>query len=523
MSWVRGYKIPFKTAPRQAKPILNRGLSETERTHIVKLIVQLIAKGVIVECRSEKDQFLSNIFIVPKPDKSFRLILNLKHLNEFVETEHFKLEDYRTAMKLLEQDCYMSTIDLRDAYYLLPIDESHRKFLRFEFHGKYYQFTCLPFGLSSAPMVFTKLLKPVVGWLRQLGLCSVLYLDDFLLLGNTSLECASNFNKTHNLLENLGFIINYEKSQVAPVKRCRFLGFILDSSSMTLELPGEKRKAVKKLIQRFRNLSQCRIREFAQFIGTIIACCPAIKYSWVYTKEFERQKFLALTRNNDNYEAIMTLRTNVVDFTWWDTHIMSGIRSISNLEFVMEIYSDASLTGWGAVCKPRRCNGFWNSAEQQHHINFLELKAAYFGLKCLAKDLRNCSILLRIDNTTAISYINRMGGIQFENLNEITKQIWQWCESRDIWIFASYVSSRENVEADTESRRLEPETEYELSKTAFREIVRSLGSPDIDLFASRSNYKCNRYISWKQDPGSEAVDAFTLSWKEFFFLRLSSV
>ena len=148
-----------------------------------------------------------------------------------------------------------------------------------------------------------------------------------------------------------------------------------------------------------------------------------MKYSWVYTKEFERQKFLALTNNNDNYEAIMTLKANVVDFSWWEAHIMSGIKTISNLEFAMEIYSDASLTGWGAVCKPQKCNGFWDSVEQQQHINFLELKAAYFGLRCLAKDLRNCSILLRTDNTTAISYINRMGGTQFENLNKITKEI----------------------------------------------------------------------------------------------------
>lgn len=145
------------------------------------------------------------------------------------------------------------------------------------------------------------------------------------------------------------------------------------------------------------------------------------------------------------------------------------------------------------------------------------MKAAFFGLQCFAKDAKNINILLRIDNTTAIAYINRIGSIQFEDLNSLTQQIWQWCDNREIWIFASYIKSKDNFEADSESRKLEPETEYELSNSVFREIVEAFGVPDIDLFASRSNHKCPRYVSWKKDPGSEAIDAFTISWKEFYF------
>lgn len=123
-------------------------------------------------------------------------------------------------------------------------------------------------------------------------------------------------------------------------------------------------------------------------------------------------------------------------------------------------------------------------------------------------------MLLRVYNTTAIAYINKMGGIQFQVLNKLAKEIWTWCEERNIWIFASYISSRDNFEADFESRRLEPETEYALSSSAFREIEDSFGRPAIDLFATRTNAKCVRYVSWSRDPGSIAVDAFTLDWNE---------
>ena len=139
------------------------------------------------------------------------------------------------------------------------------------------------------------------------------------------------------------------------------------------------------------------------------------------------------------------------------------------------------------------------------------------GLKCFASHLRDCNILLRIDNTTAITYINRMGGIRFQKLNDLARDLWTWCEKRNIFVFASYISSKENVEADLESRRLEPETEYELSDSIFSEISHELGEPKIDLFASRINKKCKKYISWLPDPDSVAVDSFTIFWKKLRF------
>lgn len=183
----------------------------------------------------------------------------------------------------------------------------------------------------------------------------------------------------------------------------------------------------------------------------------------------------------------------------------------------MVIFLDASLTGWGISCNDNRTHGYWSESEKIHHINYLELLAAFFGLKCFAKDLKECNILLRIDNTTAISYINRMGGVRFKKLSDLVRKIWEWCEERELFIFASYIASKDNVEADIESRRLHKDTEFELSNVAFQKIVKKFGYPDIDLFASRINAKCKDYVSWTRDPGSIAVDAFTINWNKFFF------
>lgn len=86
-----------------------------------------------------------------------------------------------------------------------------------------------------------------------------------------------------------------------------------------------------------------------------------------------------------------------------------------------------------------------------------------------------------------------------------------------IWLFATYIRSEDNKVADQESRALPTETEWELNQSSFEEIIRSCGRPDIDLFASNINKKCNIYISWLPDPNSLTIDAFSVCWKNYNF------
>jgi len=131
----------------------------------------------------------------------------------------------------------MATLDLEDAYLLVPISEEHRKFLRFQWWDATYEFTTSPFSLSTALYIFTKVLRPVVTYLRNMGYQSVIYLDDFLLLGFSKNECRSNTRVTINLLQTLGFVINHAKSHLEPSTRRKYLGFIFDCNKQTIAIP----------------------------------------------------------------------------------------------------------------------------------------------------------------------------------------------------------------------------------------------------------------------------------------------
>lgn len=200
----------------------------------------MLSIGAIEFCSPCKNQFISPYFLINKANGGKRLIFNLKKLNEFIVVPHFKLEDIRTVIKLISPGAFMAKIDLQDAYFLIPVRHQDRKFLRFSFQGKLFQYTCLPFGLSTSPHAFTKLMRPVVQHLRLKGLISAIYLDDILYIAPTFEECQINALETVRLLSSLGFVVNREKSCLTPLVRCEYLGFIVDSQKFCLELLQKK-------------------------------------------------------------------------------------------------------------------------------------------------------------------------------------------------------------------------------------------------------------------------------------------
>ena len=236
MDTVQGYRIPFVQEPPPTC-LPQFALSQEQNQAITQEIESLLKKGAIRDAQSlEKVGFVNNVFLVPKSEGKWRLILNLKALNQFIIYEHFKMEDIRCVKDLLNRGDYMCKLDLKDAYLSIPIHQSFRKFLKFTWHGRTYEYTALPFGLSAALRVFTKLLKPILGSLRETGIRLIAYLDDFLLIGKTKNQAEESFQKTKTLMESLGFVINEDESQSEATQKIEFLGFSIDSMDMIFRL-----------------------------------------------------------------------------------------------------------------------------------------------------------------------------------------------------------------------------------------------------------------------------------------------
>ena len=125
---------------------------------------------------------------------------------------------------LVKQRDWMVKVDLKDAHFLIPVHQAHQKLLRFQWKGQTYQFHCLPFGLSCAPKVFTKVMKPVVEFLRERDMRLIIYLDDILMLGEDPASLNTQLCSLQELFQALGLVINREKSQLRHTQEITFLG-----------------------------------------------------------------------------------------------------------------------------------------------------------------------------------------------------------------------------------------------------------------------------------------------------------
>ena len=148
--------------PPQHMPNRKFALSKKELAEGYAEILSLQEKGVIERTTHEPIEFVSNIFTKTKKDGGCRVIIDLTHLNTFVKYTHFKMDTFETAKSLISEGCFMACIDLKDAYYSVSIQKHHRKFLKFTWMDQLWQYKALPNGLTTAPRLFTKLLKPVL-------------------------------------------------------------------------------------------------------------------------------------------------------------------------------------------------------------------------------------------------------------------------------------------------------------------------------------------------------------------------
>ena len=175
-------------------------------------IQKLFAKDVITKCEHETGEYISPIFIRQKPVGSSRLILNLKNLNEDMPYIHFKMKTLQSMLSLSTPGCYLASVDLKDAYYSVPIHPDHDKFLKFIWKNQFYKFLVLPNGLCCGPRKFTKLMKPPIATLRLDGHIIAIYIDDLINVGLTFDECVENVITSIKLFNSLEF--NYPSRQI---------------------------------------------------------------------------------------------------------------------------------------------------------------------------------------------------------------------------------------------------------------------------------------------------------------------
>jgi hypothetical protein len=239
-------------------------------------IQKCVDKGILEPTEHEQGEFISNVFLRPKKTQGeFRMIFNLTQLNEFVEYHHFKMKTLETALKLVTPGALMASLDFKDAYYTLPVQDTHQKFLKFTFEGQTYKFVAVPMGLSSASRYFTKIMKIPLSVLREKhGISITGYIDDTLIVETTKTRCTHGIEIAAQLFQELGFMISRDKSVIEPTQQIEYLGFIIDSINMKVIPTSEKIHKLAKATRGLIKKDATTIRHISQVEGGLLATHP---------------------------------------------------------------------------------------------------------------------------------------------------------------------------------------------------------------------------------------------------------
>ena len=411
-----GYTLPFRIRPNltRSPTVISRYVNPHRNSYLLEALHQLMDKNAIELVHNQTSLgFFNRLFLVPKPNNKWRPILDLSKLNPFLKVEKFKMETPETIRTSLQQGEWVTSVDFKDAYFHIPIQEQSRKYLRFHVQGRTYQFKALPFGLSTAPMEFTVLAKEVKLMAAHKGIRIHQYLDDWLVRAGTHQVCLQHTRILIKMCQDLGWLVNLEKSELEPQQVFNFVSYQFDLRSGRVRPTLDRWQSLQGKIQTLLSLPACPDRQFMSLIGLLTATEKQVHLGRLHMRPIQWH-----LKNNwrvpESLEKVIPLpRSLHPHLQWWldESNVLQG-QPLHPIRHALEIFTDASKEGWGAHLNEFTARGSWSVPESKLHINYLKLKAVLLALKEFQNLCTNQIVIVATDNTTVVAYINKEGGMK---------------------------------------------------------------------------------------------------------------
>ena len=416
----RGYSLELSSFPPQ-KFMLNKPSNPV----VLELVEDFIRKHAL-EGVPDQEKFqglYSPIFPVPKASGGWRLVIDLSYLNQFFVKHKFRMESIRSAIANVERGDFLASVDLQDAYLHIPILRAHRKYLRIalllDHQILHFQFTCLPFGITSAPRVFTKVVVVLTAALRLQGICVTPYLDDWLVRGPSEAVLKQHLHKTLQMLDTHGFLVNLKKSSLDPTPVISYLGFTIDTFLMKLSLSDQRTTNLQRAVQGLLQTDHCSVRKAMRILGMMTSSLEAVPWARAH---FRMQQNCILTqwdKSRDSLERNINISLPVKkDLLWWlhPQRFLQGRSLKTQIQTVLT--SDASGSAWGAHVEDHWVQEAWSQKELQMSSNLKELMAIRKALIHFKSKVLHKAVQVQSDNLAAVFYLNKQGGTQSPSMQK---------------------------------------------------------------------------------------------------------
>ena len=510
-----GYKLPLLSSPPTF--FSKNQSSACQNADFVSSAITELLQNRCVQKIAYKPHICSPLSVVSNNAGKLRLVLNLRYLNQFLLKEKFKYEDLRVAMLMFQPGDYMFTFDLKSGYHHVDIHREHWKYLGFAWGEgptlQCYVFCVLPFGLATACYLFTKLLRPLVKYWRSQGLRIVVYLDDGIAAMEGELGARKASLVIREDLTKAGFVVNMAKCIWTPSQQCSWLGFDIDLHQGKIAVPQEKIDTLKLQLQQAAGKPRLTAKSLASLTGKIIAMAIALG---PVARLMTRELYALLNTRQSWCDTLLITDEVKSEIHFWLTEIakFNGQNIWVGPSALRVVYTDASQTGYAGYTVQHGCHiaqGLWLPNEASKSSTWREIRAVRQVLEALESKLANQRVRWFTDNQNVVRILqvgSRKPDLQGEAL-----AIFSISLSQHIHLEPEWIPRKNNELADYLSRIVDYD-DWSLSRGTFRELDKVWGPHTVDRFASHYNTQLPRFNSRFWNPGSEAVDAFTVDWRD---------
>jgi len=555
-----GYVIPFAKIPPVYEEQNNASATQ-DMSFVLQAVEDLRRLGVI-KFLDEKPHCVSPLSVSRKTGSDGAIKKRLcfdasRCVNRCIAEQSVTLSHFQRALEMTREGDFQVIYDLKAFYHHVRIHPSHMKYLGAAIPGsdgnrQYFVFCFLPFGLSSAVHCVTKLFKPVGAFIHEKGIRHSIYIDDGRILAETEDKAEENRVVVYDVLKRSGFIIEFQKSdkkgEASHSKN--YLGFIIDTVSMTVRLNEAKRKRIMQQVLDTIAYGSRPIsaKELAATLGKMVATEPALgpmvlmaaRAGYASLEEATQTRGWSsnLIMSKETLDGLKFFAENCSIFD--NTPIRSAATEISVLSI---IGPPSSFITKGFVANHVRTDDerIWASDASEYATCAYSVKGEHLYYRgILTEEERALSSghreLLAVTRTLEFyEHTGTMTGrptniywlTDSQNLatflmkgsgrSHIQKEVFKimvLCKKLNIRIIPIHLLRDDpRIKVADDGSKMTDTDDWQVDIDTYQTSNRNYGFT-VDLFASSHNAKCEKYYSNFYCAGTSGIDAFSHQWDD---------
>ena len=464
----RGFRIGFRRSAHYSQASSNMK-SAIENVPVVSQYIEEERRlgrlvGPIPPHMAPSSTQLSPIGVIPKSSQpgKWRLIVDLSSphgvsVNDGIEPdlcslEYLRLDEVTARIAKSGRGTMLAKMDVASAYRMVPVHPEDRPLLAIQWAGQLYYDTRLPFGLRSAPKIFTAVADALQWVFEKQGVSWVAhYLDDYITMGPPgSNTCAHNLEVMLSTCVELGVPTAPGKC-AGPASSLVFLGFELDTEALVVRLPTSKLEQTQRLVREWLHKRACKKRELESLLGHLQHAATVVRPGRTFVRRLI--ELLSVVQSRDRWVRINgTVRSDLI---WWDS-FMAEWNGVAVIPRVMSLQtpliSDASGNwGCGALWATHWFQWKWEGRAVAWSIAPKELLPIIFGLAVWGKQWVGSRIECHCDNAAVVAAVNS-GKAKDPTLMHLLRCMFFIASHYSVHVHATHIPGQSNTAADALSR-----------------------------------------------------------------------